>query len=129
VDGTVVHTFGAARDHWSRTSPAALAYLALESVRELAGPPGVLGNHVVIRRGDGLCVLMAHLKHRSVRVGKGDRVRRGEQVAECGNSGNSTEPHLHCQVMDRPSVWLAAGLRFRIDGRPLPRNGEILSGQ
>lgn len=126
VGGTVVRAFGGARDHWSRTSPPALAYLLLESVRELAGPPGVLGNYVVVRRDDGVCVLLAHLRRRSLRVGTGDRIRKGEQVAQCGNSGNSTEPHLHCQVMDRPSVWVAAGLRFRIDGSPLPRDGELL---
>ena len=126
VDGTVVRAFGAARDHWSRSSPAALAYLLLESVREVAGPPGVLGNYVVVRHDDGVCVLLAHLRRGSLRVGTGDRIRRGEQVAECGNSGNSTEPHLHCQVMDRSSVWVAAGLRFRIDGSPLPHNGEFL---
>jgi murein DD-endopeptidase MepM/ murein hydrolase activator NlpD len=126
VDGTVVRAFGAARDHWSRTSPAGLAYLLLEGVRELAGPPGVLGNHVVVRRDDGVCVLVAHLRRRSLRVGTGDRVCQGDQVAECGNSGNSTEPHLHCQVMDHPSVWVAAGLRLRVDGSPLPRNGELL---
>ena len=128
VDGTVVRAFGGARDHWTRTSPAALVYLLLESVRELAGPPGVLGNHVVVRREDGVCVLLAHLRRRSLRVRRGDRIRRGDQVAECGNSGNSSEPHLHCQVMDRPSVWVAAGLRFSIDGSPLPHNGELLEG-
>jgi murein DD-endopeptidase MepM/ murein hydrolase activator NlpD len=102
-------------------------YLLLESVREFIGPAGVLGNHVVVCRDDGLCVLMAHLRRGSLRVHKGDRVRRGDQIAECGNSGNSSEPHLHCQVMDRPSVWVAAGLPFRIDGTPLPRNGGILT--
>lgn len=127
VDGVVVRAFGAARDHWSRTSPAALLYLLMESVRELVGPPGVLGNHVVVRRDDGLCVLVAHLRRGSLRVCRGDRVRRGEQIAECGNSGNSTEPHLHCQVMDGPSVWSAAGLPFRLDGKPLPENGEVFN--
>ena len=126
VDGVVVAASTAARDHWSRTSPLALAYLVLEGVRELAGPVGVLGNHLVVRRDDGVCVLLAHLRRGSLRVGVGDRVRRGDLLAECGNSGNSTEPHLHCQVMDRPSVWIAAGLPFRIENTALPRNGEFL---
>ena len=42
-------------------APPALVYFALESVRELLGPPGILGNHVVIRPDDGACVLVAHL--------------------------------------------------------------------
>lgn len=126
VDGTVVSASTAARDHWSRTSPLALAYLVLEGVRELIGPLGVLGNHLVLRRDDGVCVLLAHLRRGSLRVGVGDRIRCGDRLAECGNSGNSTEPHLHCQVMDRPSVWIAAGLPFRIENASLPPNGEFL---
>jgi murein DD-endopeptidase MepM/ murein hydrolase activator NlpD len=84
-------------------------YFALESVRELLGPPGILGNHVVIRPDDGACVLVAHLQRYSLRVAVGDRVDQGTVVATCGNSGNSTEPHLHVQAMDRPGVWLAQG--------------------
>jgi Peptidase family M23 len=127
VDGTVVHAFDRVRDHWSRTSPPALLYLVAEGVRELAGPPGVVGNHVVVERDDGLCVLLAHLRRSSVGVARGDRVRRGDRVGECGNSGNSTEPHLHVQVMDRPSPWVAAGLPFTLDGEELPRNGGNLA--
>jgi murein DD-endopeptidase MepM/ murein hydrolase activator NlpD len=59
------------------------------------------------------------------------RITAGQQIAECGNSGNSTEPHLHIQLMDHPSVPLAAGLPVRFqpaDGGPaaLPRNGQHL---
>lgn len=126
VDGDVVRVFTAARDHWSRTSPPALAYLVLEGVRELLGPPGVVGNHVVVRRDDGLCVLLAHLRRGSALVSVGDRVTAGQQLADCGNSGNSTEPHLHLQAMDKPSPWVAAGLPFTLEGRELPRSGEAL---
>ena len=45
----------------------------------------------------------------------GDRVATGQQLAECGNSGNSSEPHLHFQLMDHPSVLLAAGLPLRFE--------------
>ena len=44
----------------------------------------------------------------------GDRVAAGQQLAACGNSGNTTEPHLHFQLMDHPSVLLAAGLPLRV---------------
>ena len=50
----------------------------------------------------------------------------GEQVAECGNSGNSTEPHLHMQLMDRPGVLFAAGLPFRFDETRI--DGELRDG-
>jgi murein DD-endopeptidase MepM/ murein hydrolase activator NlpD len=48
-----------------------------------------------------------------VRVRPGDRVAAGQPLAACGNSGNSTEPHLHLQLMDHPSVLLAARLPLR----------------
>jgi hypothetical protein len=126
VAGEVVRARDGMRDHWSRTSPPALLFLLAESVRELLGPLGVLGNHVVIRRDDGACVLLAHLRRRSLRVARGDRVEAGAVVAECGNSGNSSEPHVHVQVMDRPSVWIAAGQPMLIEGREPPRNGDRL---
>lgn len=120
VAGEVVRARSGWRDHWSRTSPLGLAYLLAESVRELVGPSGILGNHLVIRADDGTCVVLAHLRRRSLRVGLGDRVAAGQVVAECGNSGNSSEPHLHVQAMDRPSVWVASALPLTIEGRPPP---------
>ncbi|MGH2980455.1 MAG: M23 family metallopeptidase, partial [Solirubrobacterales bacterium] len=63
------------------------------------------------------------LKRGSIRVAEGDTVRPGDLIAECGNSGNSSEPHVHMQLMDRPEALIAAGLpvtfeRFEIDGEP-----------
>jgi murein DD-endopeptidase MepM/ murein hydrolase activator NlpD len=87
----------------------------------------VLGNHVVIRGDSGVCVLVAHLQRGSIEVARGQLVQRGDVVGRCGNSGNSTEPHVHMQVMDKASVWIAAGLPFCFDGAPPPRNGDLLS--
>lgn len=126
IDGVVVRRHDAMRDHWSRSSPISLAYFAIESVRELLGPIGVLGNHVVIRHDDGVHVLLAHLRHRSVLVARGDRVETGDIIAQCGNSGNSTEPHVHVQAMDGPSTWTAAGLPILMQGTEPPGDGEHL---
>jgi murein DD-endopeptidase MepM/ murein hydrolase activator NlpD len=132
-DGVVVRVHDRERDHRSRSSWASLLYLVAEaSLRELAGPGRVLGNHVVLDLGDGVHAVLAHLRRGSLRVAKGQRVRAGEPVAECGNSGNSTEPHLHFQLMDHPSVLFAAGLpfrlaRFEVDGvveGGVPANGQ-----
>ena len=113
---TVVRAHDAERDHWSRTSPPALLYLVLEGmVRELLGPGRILGNHVVLDLGDGVHAVLAHLRRGSVRVRPGDRVAAGQPLAACGNSGNSSEPHLHFQLMDHPSVLLAAGLPMAFD--------------
>ena len=73
-----------------------------------AGAPAVAGNHVVLGLGpSGPFVLLAHLRRGTLRVGPGDSVTVGEMVGECGNSGNSTEPHVHVQVTDSV-VWSAA---------------------
>jgi len=80
------------------------------------------GNHVILDLGRGRYALYAHLRPGSVRVKRGDRVRRGQAIARLGNSGSSTGPHLHFQVMNRPSAVAADGLpfvfdRFRLSGR------------
>lgn len=134
-DGVVVATSDWRRDHRSRSSWPALAYMLGEGlVREVGGAGFVIGNHVVVRREDGRFVLLAHLRKGSVTVAEGDHVAAGQEVASCGNSGNSSEPHLHFQVMDhrRPSV--AAGLPFawertEIEGdgsHGIPANGSHL---
>ncbi|MGH3910561.1 MAG: M23 family metallopeptidase, partial [Pseudonocardiaceae bacterium] len=74
----------------------------------------------------------AHLQRGSARVAAGAVVRAGQHIADCGNSGNSTEPHLHLQLMDHPRVAVAAGLPVEFDGfdvdeqwqSGVPRNGE-----
>jgi murein DD-endopeptidase MepM/ murein hydrolase activator NlpD len=129
ADATVVRAHDAERDHWSRTSPPALLYLVAEgTVRELLGPGRILGNHLVLDLGDGVYAALAHLRRGSLRVRPGDRVAAGQQLAACGNSGNSTEPHLHFQLMDHPSVLLAAGLPLRFGQAGLPGNLEALTG-
>lgn len=133
ADGVVAGVHDRERDHWSRNSWPAMLYVLVEgSLRELLGPGRILGNHVVLDLGGGRYTALAHLRRGSVRVRKGQRVAAGEQVAACGNSGNSTEPHVHFQVMDHPSVLFAAGLPFSLtryeteDGvhTGVPGNGE-----
>lgn len=69
----------------------------------------IRGNHVVVDHG-GEYSLLAHLQEGSVVVEPGDRVDVGQQVGRCGNSGNSTEPHLHYQLQDTPAFFTAMGL-------------------
>jgi murein DD-endopeptidase MepM/ murein hydrolase activator NlpD len=115
ADGEVVRVSGRQRDHRSRESWWAIAYMMTVegAVREIGGAGLVLGNHVVVDHGDGVYAAYAHLRRGSPLVGEGDRVQAGQQIAEVGNSGNTTEPHLHVQLMDRPVVTAAAGVPFR----------------
>jgi Peptidase family M23 len=132
VDGVVAERSDWQRDHWSRTSWPALAWFFVEGfLRELTGPGRVLGNHLIIRVSDGSYVVLAHLRRRSATVGTGQRVRAGDQVGQAGNSGNTTEPHLHVQVMDHRWPLVAGGVPFAIesevgDTAALPANGKHL---
>lgn len=67
------------------------------------------GNFVIIDHGNEYSVL-AHLRQGSVTVRQGDHVAAGQVIGTCGNSGNTTEPHLHFHVQDRPKLFFGMGL-------------------
>ncbi|WP_084701461.1 M23 family metallopeptidase [Streptacidiphilus anmyonensis] len=78
------------------------------------------GNHVIERftyQGHTYYALYAHMKPGSVRahVRLGEHLRVGQQVGQLGNSGNSAAPHLHFQVMDRPSALASQGIPYAFD--------------
>lgn len=62
------------------------------------------GNFVLQQIDDGHFALYAHLQTGSVRVRPGDRIGHGQLLGRVGNTGNSSEPHLHLQVTDRPGL-------------------------
>lgn len=128
ADATVVHVDDGQRDHRGRDTYPGLAYLVLEGlVRSLGGPRRILGNHVILDLGDGVHALYAHLRRGSASVRVGDRVMEGTPIGLCGNSGNSSEPHLHFQLMDDADPKWAAGLPFTWTGVGLPPNGEVFT--
>jgi len=63
----------------------------------------------------------------SVAVAPGDRVREGQQIGRVGNSGYSTEPHLHIHAQHGGGAdFLAADpLPLQVAGRTLVRNSRI----
>ena len=84
----------------------------------------VTGNWVVLDLGHGRFAHYGHLQPGSVRVHKSDRVRPGQVLGLVGNSGNSTEPHLHFQISDGPTILTSEGLPYELltfvrDGKPI----------
>jgi murein DD-endopeptidase MepM/ murein hydrolase activator NlpD len=65
--------------------------------------------------GNSQYALYAHLKPYSVTLQVGDVVTEGQKLGLLGNTGNTTGPHLHFQVMDRPSALKTNGLPFVFD--------------
>lgn len=70
------------------------------------------GNHVVLDLGHGAYALYAHLQPGSLQVKPGDKVKAGQVVGLVGNSGNSTEPHLHFHICDGKSPLGCEGLPY-----------------
>jgi hypothetical protein len=75
----------------------------------------IAGNNIIEDIGGGHYALYAHLRPGSIKVKPGDTVHRGELLAHLGNTGNSTEPHLHFQICDAPSFIASNGVPFEID--------------
>ena len=86
----------------------------------------IAGNHVIVDLGGGHFALWAHLRPGSLRVKVGDHVKRGQVLGLVGNSGNSSEPHLHFQVMDGPSSLGSEGVPYAFDAfDQLDATGQI----
>lgn len=144
ADGTVLHVHDGEPDHAARRSQLALIPYALGQAGRLRqGPAGLAGNHIVIELGSGRgYAALVHLRRGSPTVAPGDVVRNGDPIAECGNSGNSTEPHVHLQVMDGPDPSTAQGVPLAFDRfvehsrgrkravtRGLPAEGAIIQAE
>ncbi len=76
----------------------------------------IRGNYILIRHADKEYGLLAHLKPGSVCVKVGDTIKRGQCIAYCGNSGNTSEPHLHFHLQDGMNFYTSAGLPIEFTG-------------
>lgn len=97
------------------------------------------GNRIVIQHSEHEFSTLCHLMPKSAAVRVGQPVRCGDIIARCGNSGNTSEPHLHFQVQNAKGFYSSIGLpiRFksikksttlnyeRLDPRPTPNFKDI----
>ena len=86
-------------------SPADGTIVALDDAQPdnalgMKDPLHPAGNHVVIQTAPDRFVFVAHLRSGSIEVAIGRKVRRGDRLGRCGNSGNSDFPHIHVHVQD-----------------------------
>ena len=88
------------------------------------------GNHAVVRcqnTDPAVDVLLAHMKKGSVEVEKGEEVEEGKTLGEVGNSGNTSEPHLHVHAIRTGSgkILEGKGVPIEFDGRFLVRGSLV----
>ncbi|NLF75825.1 MAG: M23 family metallopeptidase, partial [Chloroflexi bacterium] len=92
------------------------------------------GNHVVIEVAEDAYLYIAHLQRGSLLVAEGDRVAAGQEIGRVGNSGNTTEPHIHIHLQDMPDMFAynsAGAITSFTDaiGLPLPFSDIEVNGK
>ncbi len=124
ADGTVVEVIEGVHDN----APGSM------------NPYSAVGNCVVIQHREEEVSVLAHFKRGSIVVTVGDKVTCGQLLGQCGNSGNSSEPHLHYHLQNSPVLQDGLGIKCvfqkvvvsedgktetRVDFSPV--KGEIIS--
>lgn len=103
ADGTIVDAKSGIQDHvpGSVAGPISMATIG--------------GDYVIERIGNGAYAFYAHLKPGSLKAYMGARVKRGQVLASLGNTGNSSEPHLHFHIITKPSPLAGTGIPYAFD--------------
>jgi len=96
-------------------------------------PQNAAGNHLVLDFGRNEYGVLAHFQQNSIQVKTGDLVKTGQLLGRCGNSGNTTEPHLHFHLQNSDRFGHGEGLpasfqQYLADGKNITR-GEPTRGQ
>jgi len=92
-------------------------------------PYSALGNAVFIQHRKDEISVLAHFKNSSIKVKVGDTVKKGQLIGLCGNSGNSSEPHLHYHLQNTPVIQDGTGIKCFFDELILLQNGEQATKQ
>ncbi len=94
-----------------------------DNVPGTLNPIYIPGNTVIIKAANGEFVFFAHFKQHSIVVKQGQKVNTGGLLGLCGNSGNSSEPHLHFHLQNVEDMTIAVGAKCFFD--QLKVNGTL----
>ena len=87
----------------------------------------ICGNHVVIRTENGKFIFIAHLRKGSVRGKSGDYIKAGDPIGRCGNSGNSSAPHIHLHAQDTPDFNQGSGQNMIFKSIGVELTGKVFA--
>ncbi len=82
-----------------------------DNVPGMMDPYFAPGNTVIIKTVHNEYVVLCHFKQWSIRVKQGQKVKKGKYLGRCGNSGNSSEPHLHFHIQNVENINYATGIK------------------
>ena len=83
-----------------------------------------VGNCVIIQHREDEVSVLAHFKRGNIVVKAGDKVKRGQLLGQCGNSGNSSEPHLHYHLQNSPVLQDGLGIKCVFQTAVVTKNGK-----
>lgn len=104
--------------------------LAVDGIKD--NVPGTLnpiyvpGNTVIIKTASNEYLFFAHFKQHSIKVAQGQKVKQGQLLGLCGNSGNSSEPHLHFHIQNAEDMNVATGVKCYFD--KVITGGQVKTG-
>ncbi len=104
-------------------APADGVVVSMENNVEDNEPVGIfneeqpLGNYIILDHGNEEFSYLVHFKHQSIVVKQGDKVKQGDLLGLVGNSGNSSEPHIHFHVANSPDPMNSKSIRINFNGK------------
>ena len=84
------------------------------------------GNYIVIAHPNEEYSMIAYFKKDTIVVRPGETVKEGQLLGQCGNSGNSSEAHIHFQVMDKADMNEAKSIRIQFQDNNEPIQGDTV---
>lgn len=78
-------------------------------------PIYIPGNTVILKTADNEYLFFAHFKQHSIKVIEEQNVKQGQVLGLCGNSGNSSEPHIHFHIQNVENMNVATGVKCYFD--------------